>query len=205
MPGVVFSLTDPSQEPLPTIDAPRPRRVRALVVAPVLILTVTAGCSSKSKDAEPAPTAVTTSTTALATTTTALANAVPTTLLAGVEGDIPGIRLELNSLQRRSDDVVRLNFTLVNTGTEPFTIGDNFGALGTVDGIYIEDTANEQQLGALTEGAGVCRCSQGMGVLEPGQQLSLFVELAGPPADVGVVSVVVPHFPGVQRIRMSAG
>lgn len=176
-----------------------------LVVAAVLVGLAVAGRGSNNEEAEGGVAVVTTTTTTVAVATTAgpVASSVPPTVLAGVTGDIPGLRLELNALERQSDEVVRLTFTLINTNATPFAFGDNFGSPGTVDGISILDTANEESLGTLTDEAGACRCSQGLIELAPGQRMSLYAELGAPPGDIGLVSVVVPHFPGVQKIRMT--
>ncbi|MDQ4134269.1 MAG: hypothetical protein M3179_13970 [Actinomycetota bacterium] len=175
-----------------------------MLAAALLTILGAAGCRGDAPPEEGALAAVTTMTAVSSTTLPApIETTTPSTVLAGVVGDLPGIRLELNALERESDEVVRLAFTLINTGTTPFRFGDNFGTAGTVDGIYIVDTANDERLGTLTDDAGACRCSRGLQVLEPGQRVSLSAELGAPPADIGLVSVVVPHFPGVQKIEMT--
>jgi hypothetical protein len=174
----------------------------AVVLVAVVALVLTRGGDSD-EGAEGGVAVVTTTTAISSTSVLPVESSVPPTVLAGVTGDLPGIRLELNTLERQSDEVVRLGFTLINANPTPFPFGDNFGTGRSVNGIHILDTANEQSLGTLTDESGACRCSSGLGELPPGGKMSLYAELGAPPADIGLVSVVVPHFPGVQKIRMS--
>jgi hypothetical protein len=140
----------------------------------------------------------------------------PTTVLASVTGELPGLRLDVNDLSRSGPDIVTLTFTLTNEGAEGVGFAlDEFvgeeillGAEGAARGFsflgaYLVDEAGNNRHLVLVDTEGICVCSQTGDGLDPGQSARYFAKFPAPPETAEAMTVVIPRFDSVEDVPIA--
>lgn len=118
--------------------------------------------------------------------------------LAVAEGRVPGVRAEIVGLSRSRGEVLTLEFRIVNDGDRAFESGGKFRETGgdpydSVSGVYLLDQENGKKYLVLRDSEG--QPVAGTFDKIPAQSSALlWAKFPAPPADVDVVSVVIPHF-----------
>jgi len=137
--------------------------------------------------------------TAPATAATPAAQAPPA--LASAEGELPGLRVELQELKRTAGDTLTLKLVFANTGQKDVVL-DAFGAqeVYSIGGIHLIDIEGKKKYFVASDADGKCLCSRDLGRVNPGARVSLWAKFPAPPADVQKISVVVPHFAPIEEI-----
>ncbi|HEV8714831.1 MAG TPA: hypothetical protein VGX03_18630 [Candidatus Binatia bacterium] len=129
------------------------------------------------------------------------------TALASAEGEKDPLHLEVTELKRTSGGTVSLKFTVTNTGDKVVNFGSEYFADSeymsgghrednhTVGGVHLVDAVNKKKyLVVRDKTTSACVCSKQLDKLQPGARLNLWAKFPAPPADVQLISVVVPNF-----------
>lgn len=130
--------------------------------------------------------------------------------LATVQGEFPGMSLELQSLQRSSGDVVTARFVLVNNSDKPLEFGYSFVEqsknvpdFGSIGGTHLIDGAGKKKYLVLRDADDIPLCSRGLTEIAPQSSANLWAKFPAPPTDVQKVSIVVPHFNPIDDVTIN--
>lgn len=130
--------------------------------------------------------------------TAATAVSAPAAAIGVTDGESPGSRIEVTELKRGSGDTVTLRFTLINDSGEQVRVADLLGGVVSgynVSGVHLIDPVGKKKYLVVTDSQKNCVCSANLShALPAGQRLNLWAKFPAPPAEVGKVSLIFPHF-----------
>ncbi len=145
--------------------------------------------------ATPAPTQVSVSTSPAATAPPA------GPAIATADGDLPGIRVEVQELKRTSGDTVTLKFAMINDSDKEFEFGVTFGEEGkssydyySIGGVHMIDAAGKKKYFVVRDTEQQCLCSRNVKNIASKSRVPLWAKFPAPPGDVQKITLVVPHF-----------
>ncbi|MFA6986708.1 MAG: hypothetical protein WC213_10930 [Arenimonas sp.] len=143
--------------------------------------------------------------------TMAAASAPPpaTVVLAGADGEKPGVRVEVTELKRGTGDTVSLKFALINDSDQELNLAS--GYLGSslsedyrsVGGVHLMDPAGKKKYLVVRDAEQDCVCSANVANVKPKTRVNLWAKFPAPPADVQKVGIVVPHFSPMDDVPIS--
>jgi hypothetical protein len=168
------------------------------------------GCDSppapSSNEATPAESASPTQGVAASPPTTAATPAATEpAALASSEGEIPGLRTEVQELKRTAGDTLTLKLAFVNDGQQDVML-DQFGAgqeVYSLAGVNLVDIVGKKKYFVASDSEGKCLCSRDLGRLAPGARASLWAKFPAPPPDVQQIGIVVPRFAPLEDVPIS--
>lgn len=140
--------------------------------------------------------------------------------VAVVEGELPGLVMEVLPLRRDGDQVTLEVALVVSEDAENFSADgcrfttdngcagsgglENPDDFGDFTGATLIDVVNAQRHLVLREAeSGECLCSRNMAGLDPGDRLVVSASFPAPPDDVTAMTVEVPKFPAVPEVPVS--
>ena len=186
-------------------------------IAPALLLLAAlalAGCSKleELKRANTQPTQAATPAPAQAAATAPPAPAASPAAPAGpalatADGDMPGIRVEVQELKRTSGDTVSLKFAMINDSDKDLGFGYQFvepnKGFGDVGGVNLIDPVAKKKYFVVRDTEGACVCSRDVPNIKPKSRANLWAKFPAPPEDVQKISVVIPHFTPLDDVPIS--
>lgn len=121
--------------------------------------------------------------------------------IATADGDLPGIRVEIQELKRTSGDTVTLKFAMINDSDKEFKFGITFGEEGkssydyySIGGVHMIDAAGKKKYFVVRDTEQQCLCSRNVNNIASKSRVPLWAKFPAPPGDVQKITVVVPHF-----------
>ena len=121
--------------------------------------------------------------------------------IATADGDLPGIRVEIQELKRTSGDTVTLKFAMINDSDKEFKFGITFGEEGKssydyyiIGGVHMIDAAGKKKYFVVRDTEQQCLCSRNVNNIASKSRVPLWAKFPAPPADVQKITLVVPHF-----------
>ena len=128
--------------------------------------------------------------------------------IATADGDMPGIRVEVQELKRTSGDTVTLKFAMINDTDKDMDFGYGFGDSGagdynTIGGTHLIDAVGKKKYFVVRDTENTCLCSRGLSPIKPKTRANLFAKFPAPPGDVQKITVVVPHFIPMDDVPIS--
>jgi hypothetical protein len=135
------------------------------------------------------------------------ASAGPT--LATGDGEKPGVRIEVQELKRTSGDTLSLKFALINDSTESFDFGYALIEQGKTDdynsisGVNLIEGVGKKKYFVVRDTEGACLCSRGLSRVTSKSRVNLWAKFPAPPADVSMITVIVPHFTPMEDVSIS--
>ncbi|GHC95103.1 hypothetical protein GCM10007079_46400 [Nocardiopsis terrae] len=130
-----------------------------------------------------------------------LASSTSTATILGSE-----LQIEVNTLERLENNLLRLRISLINNSPEEFDIG--FGLAGeedrrTASNISLIDDLNQQRYLSYDKSDGSCFCDTLEGAIESGETETLWVIFPGAPENVESMTVTTPLTPPLLDIPVS--
>lgn len=119
------------------------------------------------------------------------------------EGQVAGSRIVVRDLRRDAVATVTLRFRVVNEGEQNFKTYSLLGDYYAMDKVSLIDTANKKKYMVVEDSEGVCICSEFKGEVEPGAAINLWAKYPAPPADVKLITVLVPGFEPVESVPIA--
>ncbi|MGH9969981.1 MAG: hypothetical protein ACREBG_19605 [Pyrinomonadaceae bacterium] len=118
--------------------------------------------------------------------------------LATADGDLSGVRVEIQELKRASGDTLSLKFAMVNDSDKDLSFGYNFTepnkGFGDIGGVHLIDAVGKKKYFVVRDAEGACVCSRDMPSVQPKSRSNLWAKFPAPTEDVQKISVVIPHF-----------
>jgi len=121
--------------------------------------------------------------------------------IATADGDLPGIRVEVQELKRTSGDTVTLKFAMINDSDKEFGFGATFGEEGkssydyySIGGVHMIDAAGKKKYFVVRDTEQQCLCSRNVKDIASKSRVPLWAKFPAPPGDVQKITLVVPHF-----------
>ncbi len=114
-------------------------------------------------------------------------------VIATLDGEASGVRIEITELSRTSGDTLTMKFRLLNDTGEDFGFYSLMGSY-EVSALHLIDAAGKKKYLVITDSDGKCLCSTALDKVENGKALNLWARFPAPPIEVTEVSVVMPHF-----------
>ena len=128
-------------------------------------------------------------------------SAAPPGPVATTDGERPGTRVEVTELKRTSGGTLSLKFTMVNESDKSIGFGYDFGSRdnqikdhATVGGITLVDPVNKKKYFVVRDAENKCVCASGLKDIPKGSRANLWAKFPAPPANVGKITIVIPHF-----------
>lgn len=161
--------------------------------------------TTTTQTATPAPTRDGTSTSA-APPASAPAPSGPA--IATSDGDLTGIRVEVQELKRTSGNTVNLKFAMINDSDKDMGFSYEFGEgstsdYGTIAGAHLIDAEGKKKYFVVRDSEGACACSRGLKSITPKTRANLWAKFPAPPDDVQKITVVIPHFTPMDDVPIS--
>ena len=131
------------------------------------------------------------------------------TVIASTDGETPGVRLDVTEVKRGSGGTLTVRFTIANKSTSAFKFGHNLGDqaysrdFGTIGATHLLDATNKKKYLVMRDSEKNCVCSSKLKDLPAGKSINLWGKFPAPPADVQVVSIVVPGFMPLDEVAIS--
>jgi hypothetical protein len=120
------------------------------------------------------------------------------------------VRLDVLSLRRTSANTLTLRFATQNVSTSDVNNFDTYADRDlsnkdnrSVDGVYLIDEAARKKYLVQRDAEGHCLCSRDIGDQGANARLVWFARFPAPPPAVKEVTLVVPNFAPIERIRIS--
>ena len=139
----------------------------------------------------------------------AAASPAPTPL-ATSDGERQGTRIEVTELKRTSGGTLSLKFAMVNDSDKSLGFGYDFGSPdnhigdhGTVGGITLVDPVNKKKYFVVRDSESKCVCSSDVKDIPKGSRANLWAKFPAPPASVGKITIVVPHFAPIDDVPIA--
>ena len=130
--------------------------------------------------------------------------------LAITEGEVQGLKAEINELKRTGGDTVTLKFSITNGSAKAVDFGYDFAEKGrdvpdynTVGGVHLIDAEGKKKYFVVRDAEGQCACSRDLRAVKPGSRSQLWAKFPAPPETVQKISIVVPHFMPVEDVPIS--
>jgi len=180
-------------------------------IAPALFLVALMsfiGCSKpegqntnvqSSQPATSAPSQVSASASPATTTGAAPTSTGPA--LAMADGDMPGIRVEVQELKRNSGGTVTLKFAMINDSDKELGFGFSFADpdhqgkdSGGIGGVHLIDAVGKKKYFVVRDTDTACLCSRSVPNIDAKSRANLWAKFPAPPDDVQKITVVIPHF-----------
>ena len=121
--------------------------------------------------------------------------------VATTDGERPGTRVEVTELKRTSGGTLSLKFTMVNESDKSIGFGYDFASPdnqikdhATVGGITLVDPVNKKKYFVVRDAENKCVCASGLKDIPKASRANLWAKFPAPPANVGKITVVIPHF-----------
>lgn len=114
-------------------------------------------------------------------------------VIATIDGETSGVRIEITELSRTSGDTLTMKFRLYNDTGENFAFYSLMNSY-EVSSLHLIDAVGKKKYLVITDSDGKCLCSTALDMVENGKFLNLWARFPAPPIDVTEVSVVMPHF-----------
>lgn len=121
--------------------------------------------------------------------------------IATADGDLPGIRVEIQELKRTSGDTVTLKFAMINDSDKEFAFGVTFGEEGkssydyySIGGVHMIDAAGKKKYFVVRDTEQQCLCSRNVKDIASKSRVPLWAKFPAPPGDVQKITLVIPHF-----------
>jgi len=129
------------------------------------------------------------------------------TALASAEGELPGLRVEIQELKRTAGDTLTLKLAFVSTGQQDVPM-DQFGTTGSnqwsLAGITLVDIVGKKKYFPAGDSEGKCLCSMDIARLKPQARANLWAKFPAPPPDVQTISILIPRFAPIEDIPISS-
>jgi|GEM_PF-186184 len=128
-------------------------------------------------------------------------------LPVGIEGEIPGIKVDITEL-KFSDGVITLRFVMINESDQKLDFGYKFGARGndynTMADVYLLDPVGSIKYDVGRDANGRPLCSVGLNPLAPKGRIKLWVKFLVPQDKAPAkMTVVIPHFEPIENVGVS--
>jgi len=132
--------------------------------------------------------------------------------IATADGDLPGIRVEVQELKRTSGDTVTLKFVMINDSDAALSVySGKFGEEGkggnvdyrSVGGVHMVDAAGKKKYFVVRDTENQCLCSRDVQDINSKSRAQLWANFPAPPEDVQKITVVVPHFIPMDDVPIS--
>lgn len=130
--------------------------------------------------------------------------------IATADGDLPGIRVEIQELKRTGGDVVTLKFTMINDSDKGLGFAYSFGDAdyqikdyGGVGGIHLIDAVGKKKYFVVRDTDTACLCSRSVPEIHAKARANLWAKFPAPPEDVQKITVVIPHFTPMDDVPIS--
>lgn len=130
--------------------------------------------------------------------------------IATADGDLPGIRVEIQELKRMSGDTLSLKFAMINDSDKELSFGYEFGDpdhsikdFGGIGGIHLIDAVGKKKYFIARDTENTCVCSRNVPKITPKSRANLWGKFPAPPADVQKITVVIPHFIPMDDVPIS--
>ncbi|MFN2513366.1 MAG: hypothetical protein ABR568_18330 [Pyrinomonadaceae bacterium] len=130
--------------------------------------------------------------------------------IATADGDLPGIRVEVQELKRTSGDVVNLKFAMINDSDKDLGFGYEFvdpdysiKDHGGIGGVHLIDPVGKKKYFVARDTESTCLCSRGVPKIASRSRMQLWAKFPAPPEDVQKISIVVPHFIPMDDVPIS--
>lgn len=183
----------------------------------ILVALAFAGCSrpdeSKTTNAEAPQTAAPAPTQAGVSTSPSSSAAPPPSAgpaLATADGDLPGIRVEVQELKRTSGDVVNLKFAMINDSEKDFSVGYEFVDSdhsikdhSGIGGVHLIDPVGKKKYFVARDTENTCLCSRNVPKITSKSRMQLWAKFPAPPEDVQKITIVIPHFVPMDDVLLS--
>lgn len=162
------------------------------------------------KAAAPAPSQASVATTHALPTGAPPVSAGPA--IATAEGDLPGIRVEVQELKRTSGDTMTLKFVMINDSDAALSVySGKFGEEGkggnvdyrSVGGVHMVDAAGKKKYFVVRDTENQCLCSRDVQDINSKSRAQLWAKFPAPPEEVQKITVVVPHFIPMDDVPIS--
>lgn len=131
-------------------------------------------------------------------------------VLASADGERSGVRVEVTELKRSSGDTVNLKFVLINDSDAKFDFWGHYlgnDAIRTdykgVGGVHLVDPVGKKKYLVVRDAEQKCMCSTEVADAAPKTRVNLWAKFPAPPADVQMVSIVIPHFSPMDDVSIS--
>jgi hypothetical protein len=125
----------------------------------------------------------------------------PSALATATSPQWPNLTVEVLGLQRPAPGVLEVKLAVVNAlapAGATFDLRAAFAAeeseAGTLSGVYLMDADAHRKYFVLRDDEGRPQCSVGLGSLDPGGRIDLFVRFIAPGSDAQAVTVHLPGF-----------
>jgi hypothetical protein len=125
------------------------------------------------------------------------------------DGEQPGTRIEIRSLQRDEGGTLTLRFQLINDGTQEVNscsyreYGGN-DPCGTVSGAHLIDAGNKKKYLVIRDSGKKCVCAEGVDHLRRGRRLNAWAKFPAPPDNVQKITVVFPGFEPIDGVPITS-
>jgi len=189
------------------------KRSRISVGAAGLLFAVASvGCGSKQDTSPPASvaSAPAPATAPAPVTKTEAPPPAATPAVASADGDLPGIRAEVQELKLTSGGTLTLKFTLVNNSGKGMGFGYTFGDSGhsikdhgSVGGVNLLDPVGKKKYFVARDAEQNCLCSRNLNNLDENARLTYWAKFPAPPDDVKKITVEIPHFAPMEDVPIS--
>lgn len=193
----------PVPQPAPATPPAQPPATQPATPAPAQSTPSTPPAAPTAPATQPASSAAPGQATQSAAPAASPAPAAP--VVARVDGETPGTRLEVQEL-KRSTNTVMLRFAVINDSQKPFDLGPLSPPVvdsKTVSSVYLIDAVGKKKYLTIHDSEGHCVCSGGLGTLDAGDRINLWAKFPAPPAAVQKITVVVPHFTPMDDVPIS--
>jgi hypothetical protein len=117
--------------------------------------------------------------------------------LASADGELPGLRVEIQELKRTEGGTVTLKLAVINTGGRTIYNVSSFNAINLIDAV------GKKKYFVAEDSAGACLCSRPLGSLEAGGRANAWAKFPAPPEDVQKIAVVIPKFLPLEGVPIS--
>ncbi|MGI8897954.1 MAG: hypothetical protein ACR2IB_06115 [Pyrinomonadaceae bacterium] len=130
--------------------------------------------------------------------------------IATTDGDLSGIRVEVQELKRTSGDVVNLKFAMINDSDKDFSVGYEFidpdhsiKDHRSIGGVHLIDPVGKKKYFVARDTESTCLCSSSVSKIASKSRMQLWAKFPAPPEDVQKITVVVPHFIPMDDVPIS--
>ncbi len=130
--------------------------------------------------------------------------------IATADGDMPGIRVEVQELKRNSGGTVTLKFAMINDSDKDLSFGYSFGDpdysikdYGGIGGVHLIDAVGKKKYFVARDTDTACLCSRSVPTIDAKSRANLWAKFPAPPEDVQKITVVIPHFTPMDDVSIS--
>jgi len=137
-----------------------------------------------------------------------IGSAVAADAVATTDGEMPGVKLEVQELKVVSGGALMLRYTVINNSEKVFGLNEALKEQGSIDwhgtdGVYLVDVAGKKKYMVVRDAEQHCLCSRNVPDLEAKASASFWAKFPAPPEGVQKIGVVVPHFIPMDDVPIS--